>query len=814
MKIRNKKTGEIREISKNELVQYGLGGKLNKLGVKNSLWNNIRANKGSGKKPTPQMLEQERKIKANMAMGGQMYGMGGSLNMYQNGDVVGNPNYVALGAMNPRTNKPYSETEVARYYNSKDMLDMLNSTAAKLGDFRENNYGGINNKNQISQGSFNNGIVPNQAPSRVFSPKVDYAQRTLTPTSLKDRVSFTPPAMDSNFDMNQIPQELMYNNSFNVAKSANKPFGQLPSNTKFNLQAPGNNMEQSFLRQDTTPQEVIPYFEDPGFDINAIDPALMYNTPESSYANKPFNQLPIGITRPNTNLNLGEFGANANRYVSPENLTMENIGTTTPGKTGQGFFNKAGQFIQNNPGLVGQLGTAALTAGIQSNRINSLARPRTLGDVRLSDKVFNPNLVDYSAERQAYNRMGLNAMGEAQRGFGSSAAAQAFKNKARLNTLEGTGKSYQAQENANALIFNTYNKDRQDAAIREAMINNDISKYNAENVYGYDENRSRDLNAITGQMGNVAGQTFGNITANKNQLKQLEMLAKGNYKGVNKKTLDDLYSSGNMTAKKYKELTGVDPQPISRNGGMMGRSFRNGGTNNPGFKALPEAVQENILNNMGMGGYMYSLGGRLMNDPMFAEGGTTPKNTLGLTGDYSRNNTPQNIISNYNLKADYARRFGDFNAGLNANLGFENTLPMKPEEVSVMRPNANIGVNLNYERPTSNFGTTFNYNPLNQDINANLTYRKRFAEGGKLPKSVLQSRLEAHMSPEEVNLYLSAYADGGIHIKPSKVGSLRKHLGTPAGEKIPMSKLADKPGDSPAIKKKKVFARNARKWNS
>jgi hypothetical protein len=28
------------------------------------LWDNIRANKGSGKKPTKQMLEQERKIKS------------------------------------------------------------------------------------------------------------------------------------------------------------------------------------------------------------------------------------------------------------------------------------------------------------------------------------------------------------------------------------------------------------------------------------------------------------------------------------------------------------------------------------------------------------------------------------------------------------------------------------------------------------------------------------------------------------------------------------------------------------------------------
>ena len=36
------------------------------------LWDNIRANKGSGKKPTAQMLKQERKIKAKMAEGGDI----------------------------------------------------------------------------------------------------------------------------------------------------------------------------------------------------------------------------------------------------------------------------------------------------------------------------------------------------------------------------------------------------------------------------------------------------------------------------------------------------------------------------------------------------------------------------------------------------------------------------------------------------------------------------------------------------------------------------------------------------------------------
>jgi len=43
-------------------------GKLNKLGVENSLWNNIRAKKGSGKQPTKEMLKQEAKIKKEEKM--------------------------------------------------------------------------------------------------------------------------------------------------------------------------------------------------------------------------------------------------------------------------------------------------------------------------------------------------------------------------------------------------------------------------------------------------------------------------------------------------------------------------------------------------------------------------------------------------------------------------------------------------------------------------------------------------------------------------------------------------------------------------
>ncbi len=55
-------------------------------------------------------------------------------------------------------------------------------------------------------------------------------------------------------------------------------------------------------------------------------------------------------------------------------------------------------------------------------------------------------------------------------------------------------------------------------------------------------------------------------------------------------------------------------------------------------------------------------------------------------------------------------------------------------------------------------------------------------------------------------------AKSGIHIKPSEKGSLHKHLKIPLDKKIPASMLKDKTGDSEAIKKKKNFARNARKW--
>lgn len=52
-----------------------------------------------------------------------------------------------------------------------------------------------------------------------------------------------------------------------------------------------------------------------------------------------------------------------------------------------------------------------------------------------------------------------------------------------------------------------------------------------------------------------------------------------------------------------------------------------------------------------------------------------------------------------------------------------------------------------------------------------------------------------------------------IKIKKSHQGLLHKNLGVKKGKKLTASQIAIKPGDSPAVKKRKVFAQNAKKWN-
>lgn len=65
-----KQGGYISEIE--EMMKGGLIKRADGSYSQRGLWDNIRANKGSGRKPTKEMLEQERKIKAKMEEGGSV----------------------------------------------------------------------------------------------------------------------------------------------------------------------------------------------------------------------------------------------------------------------------------------------------------------------------------------------------------------------------------------------------------------------------------------------------------------------------------------------------------------------------------------------------------------------------------------------------------------------------------------------------------------------------------------------------------------------------------------------------------------------
>lgn len=62
--------------------------------------------------------------------------------------------------------------------------------------------------------------------------------------------------------------------------------------------------------------------------------------------------------------------------------------------------------------------------------------------------------------------------------------------------------------------------------------------------------------------------------------------------------------------------------------------------------------------------------------------------------------------------------------------------------------------------------------------------------------------------------YKVKFKKGKPLIKPSHVGMLHQDTGTPAGSKILAAKVAAaENSDDPAVRRRAVFAANAKKWN-
>lgn len=203
---------------------------------------------------------------------------------------------------------------------------------------------------------------------------------------------------------------------------------------------------------------------------------------------------------------------------------------------------------------MGQIGASVGSNFIQTNRIDNMAKPKTLNNVRLQPGMTNPRYVNFSGQRNAVSRVAKSAMDEAGRNFGNSASIQAFKNKARLNELQGLGESYQNQENTNAGIFNQYANQKNEMAAKEALTNAEIDKYNIDAAYGDAASRVSGKNAATAQLGNTIGQVFGNRTAYKNQLDQANILKNSYNPEVINRAIENgelVYKNGKLEPKAY-----------------------------------------------------------------------------------------------------------------------------------------------------------------------------------------------------------------------------------------------------------------------
>jgi hypothetical protein len=96
------------------MEEYGRGGMIKRKDgsySRRGLWDNIRANRGSGRKPTKEMLKQERKIRAaeKKEYGGMidMYGMGGIASIVPDSRVISSQNFPNMGmAMGGAVNYP------------------------------------------------------------------------------------------------------------------------------------------------------------------------------------------------------------------------------------------------------------------------------------------------------------------------------------------------------------------------------------------------------------------------------------------------------------------------------------------------------------------------------------------------------------------------------------------------------------------------------------------------------------------------------------------------------------------------------------
>jgi hypothetical protein len=155
----------------NWLDKYGKGGLIKRADgsySKRGLWDNIRANKGSGRKPTAEMLEQEKKIKKHAD--------GGWIDMYNEGSWVADSSlptpttssFYPAGEDRTLTNYQMGTDKAPMYGNGTKVYSVATQNTNQLGNKYQNTFQesstNIDPSGNTSQQFIRQTTNPNQTP--------------------------------------------------------------------------------------------------------------------------------------------------------------------------------------------------------------------------------------------------------------------------------------------------------------------------------------------------------------------------------------------------------------------------------------------------------------------------------------------------------------------------------------------------------------------------------------------------------------------------------------------------------------------------
>lgn len=218
---------------------------------------------------------------------------------------------------------------------------------------------------------------------------------------------------------------------------------------------------------------------------------------------------------------------------------------------------------------------------------------------------------------------------------------------------------------------------------------------------------------------------------------------------------------------------------------MGGYMYANGGTNNPGFNALPEEVQQNILANMAMGGQM--------NNPMFAEGGKLPQDILkSRLESHMSSEEANNYLDQYGEGGYVVKRSNERKGKTHVVIGPDGTKKYFGDPNMGEKENSKNGKEAFYARHKTNLAN----NPYFRAY-----AKKTWAEGGITEEEMYDNN--------SFN-----YKMGGININPANKGKF-----TASAENAGMGVqefanhvLANKEDYSSTQVKRANFAHNAAGW--